>query len=262
MTITIAFAGKGGTGKTTIAALLTNNLIQHVSGPLLAIDADPSTNLHLALGLPMPATVGDIREDMADNDASSQLGIGISRVDYLKREIHMVLEEGEKIDLLAMGRPEGQGCYCAANHMLRSIIDDLAGNYQVLIIDNEAGMEHISRRTTRDVDVLIIVTDPTLRGVKAAESILEMSRDLEINVDRRILILNRVVGELPQPLQEAIDNMDVELGAVVPADPKINELDALGQPLINLNGEAPAQREISKLTDKLLETLLRIPTGG
>jgi CO dehydrogenase maturation factor len=255
MTKTIAFAGKGGTGKTTIAALLTNNLLQRIKGPLLAIDADPATNLHLALGLPMPATVGDIREDMADNNASSQLGVGISRLDYLRREIRMVLEEGEKIDLLAMGRPEGQGCYCAANHLLRSIIDDLAGKYQWLVIDNEAGMEHISRRTTRDVDVLFIITDPTLRGMKAAESILEMSRDLEINIHHRMLVLNRVVGDLPEPLQEAIDKLDVEIGAVIPADPKINELDALGKPLINLNGESPAQREISKLTDKLLEVL-------
>ncbi|MGD8632576.1 MAG: hypothetical protein PVF85_03340, partial [Anaerolineales bacterium] len=222
---------------------------------LLAIDADPSTNLHLALGLPMPATVGDIREDMADSGPGSQLGVGISRLDYLRREIQMVLEEGEKIDLLAMGRPEGQGCYCAANHLLRSIIDELAGNYQLLVIDNEAGMEHISRRTTRDVDVLFIITDPTLRGMKAAESILEMSRDLEINIHKRLLILNRVAGDLPQPLQEAIDQLDVEVGAVIPADPKINELDALGKPLINLNGESPAQREISKLADRLLELI-------
>jgi CO dehydrogenase maturation factor len=255
MTKTIAFAGKGGTGKTTIAALLTNNLLQRINGPLLAIDADPATNLHLALGVSMPATVGDIREDMADNSASSPLGIGISRLDYLRREIQMVLEEGEKLDLLAMGRPEGQGCYCAANHMLRSIIDELAGNYQWLVIDNEAGMEHISRRTTRDVDVLFIITDPTLRGMKAAESILEMSRDLEINVHHRMLILNRVVADLPEPLQKAIDKLDVEIGAVIPADPRINELDALGKPLINLNGESPAQREIDKLTDKLLEVL-------
>lgn len=255
MTKTIAFAGKGGTGKTTIAALLTNNLVQRIKGPLLAIDADPSTNLHLALGLPMPATVGDIREDMADSGADSQLGVGISRLDYLRREIQMVLEEGEKIDLLAMGRPEGQGCYCAANHLLRSIIDGLAGNYEMLVIDNEAGMEHISRRTTRDVDILFIITDPTLRGMKAAESILEMSRDLEINIHHRMLILNRVAGELPEPLQEAIDKMDVEVGAVIPADPQINELDALGKPLINLNGESPAQREIRKLTEKLFEVL-------
>ena len=138
MTKTIAFAGKGGTGKTTIAALLTNRLMQHIKGPLLAMDADPSTNLHLALGLPMPATVGDIREDMADSDASSSLGVGISRLDYLRREIQMVLEEGEKLDLLAMGRPEGQGCYCAANHLLRSIIDDLAGHYELLVVDDRA----------------------------------------------------------------------------------------------------------------------------
>ena len=147
MTKTIALAGKGGTGKTTVAALLIQSLLQRVPGPLLAIDADPATNLHLALGLAMPTTVGDVRETMAEEAQSQQLGVTMTRHDYLTHELQLALEEGDKVDLIAMGRPEGQGCYCAANHLLRTILDDMGRHYPYVIIDNEAGMEHISRRT-------------------------------------------------------------------------------------------------------------------
>jgi CO dehydrogenase maturation factor len=118
MTKTIAFAGKGGTGKTTISALLIKSLMERFSGPILAIDADPAANLHLALGMEKPYTIGEIREDMSRVAQAGQLGVSISRHEYLTREIMMALEEGEKIDLLSMGRPEGQGCYCAINHLL------------------------------------------------------------------------------------------------------------------------------------------------
>lgn len=140
MTKTIALAGKGGTGKTTIAALLIRSLLKRSSGPVLAIDADPATNLHLALGLPMPATAGEIREEMMDSAQAGELGVAISRHEYLTREIRMALEEGDQVDLLAMGRPEGQGCYCAVNHLLRQIVDDLGRSYEYVVIDNEAGM--------------------------------------------------------------------------------------------------------------------------
>lgn len=255
MTKTIALAGKGGTGKTTVSALLIRSLLERVGGPILAIDADPSTNLHLALGLPMPATVGEIREAMAQDTTSGSPAGGMSRLDYLKHEIRMVLEEGEQIDLLAMGRPEGQGCYCAANHLLRTIIDDYARHYPFVVVDNEAGMEHISRRTTRDVDVLLVVSDPTLRGIKAAENIMRLARELEINVHHMLLILNRVGGELPAPLQEAIQSIDGEVGAIIPADPKVNDLDALGEPLIHLNGQSPVYKAVDALTERILASL-------
>ncbi|MEJ2011482.1 MAG: AAA family ATPase [Anaerolineales bacterium] len=255
MTKTIALAGKGGTGKTTVAALLIQSLLRKIPGPLLAIDADPSTNLHLALGLEMPSTVGEVRETMAAEAQPGQLGVSISRHDYLTHEVQMALEEGEQVDLLAMGRPEGQGCYCAANHLLRTIIDDMGRHYPYVVIDNEAGMEHISRRTTRDVDLLLIISDPTLRGLKAAESILEISHDIGVNVHNRWLILNRVTGDLPQPLQAAVDELEVEVGAVIPADPRVNELDALGEPLIKLNGDSPAARAVEELTEAILRTI-------
>lgn len=254
MTKTIALAGKGGTGKTTVASLLIHSLSQRVRGPILAIDADPAMNLHLALGLPEPTTVGDIREDMGEAAQARQLGVAISRHDYLKHEVQMALEEGDQVDLLAMGRPEGQGCYCAANHLLRTVVDDMGKAYDYLIVDNEAGMEHISRRTTRDVDVLLVVSDPTIRGLKAAEVILKLADDIEVNVHRKLLVLNRVPGELPEPLQEAIDRLDVELAPVIPVDTKINELDAMGDPLIQLNGDSPAYKAVEKITSHVLDS--------
>ena len=252
---TIALAGKGGTGKTTIAALLIQGLMRRIPGPLLAIDADPAANLHIALGLPMPTTVGEIREDMTVSAQKEQLGVAISRHDYLTHEVQMALEEGEQVDLLAMGRPEGQGCYCAANHMLRTVIDNIGDTYKYVVVDNEAGMEHISRRTTRDVDLLLIVSDPTIRGIKTAGHIGKLADEIEIDVRRKMLILNRVTGDLPDPLQEAVDELDLELGAVIPADDKVNELDALGRPLIQLNGDSPSYREIEALTEKILRDI-------
>jgi len=255
MTKTIALAGKGGTGKTTIAALLIRSLLPHTRGPVLAIDADPASNLHLALGLPLPTTVGEIREEMSETAQARKLGVAISRHEYLDYEVRMALEEGEKVDLLVMGRPEGQGCYCAVNHLLRQIIDELGKTYDYIVIDNEAGMEHISRRTTRDVDLLLLVTDPTIRGVRTAGEMATLARDLEVNVKQMLLIVNRVQHELAQPLRQAIDDLDIEIAARIPADEKVNLLDAYGEPLVQLNGDSPAYRAVEDLTTRILKSL-------
>jgi len=252
MTTTIALAGKGGTGKTTVSALLIKALTRKTRKPILAIDADPASNLHLALGLSMPATVGEIREDTSKAAQDGQLGVSISRHDYLTREIRMALEEGDQVDLLAMGRPEGQGCYCAINHLLRVIIDEVNRHYPFVVIDNEAGMEHISRRTTRDVNLLLLVTDPTVRGVKTAGEMARLAQELEINVQDTKLIVNRVTGELPEPLQEAIDNLGIEIAAMIPADPEVNRMDAMGEPLIHLNSDSPAWTSIENMVTQIL----------
>ena len=255
MTKTIALAGKGGTGKTTTAALLIGALIKETRGPLLAIDADPSANLHLALGLQMPTTVGDIREEMTEPEKAQSLGVHISRHEYLSREIFMALEEGERVDLLAMGRPEGQGCYCAVNHLLRDILDGLETSYQYVVIDNEAGMEHISRRTTRGVDLLIVTSDPTIRGLQAAASIKELATEVDVDVRRMGLVLNRVQGPLADPLQQTIDAIGLEVLAEVPADSAVNELDALGKPLIGLDPSSPALQAVEALAQSIINEL-------
>jgi CO dehydrogenase maturation factor len=262
MTLTIALAGKGGTGKTTVAALLTKYLIEQGSGSILAIDADPSANLNLALGLPLHETIGDIREGMLDQvGPNGAIGgnAGLSKADYLEYEIEYALMEGEHVDLLAMGRPEGQGCYCPVNHLLREIIDRLGQAYDVVLVDNEAGMEHLSRRTTRDVDVLFIVTDPSLRGVVAAGHIAKISQELDINIRQVYLIVNRAMNGLPPALQEAIDELDVPLAGTLPNDAGITTLDAEGRPLVELSEDSALYHAIRGIAQKTL--LVQTVTG-
>jgi CO dehydrogenase maturation factor len=139
--------------------------------------------------------------------------------------------------------------------MLRTVIDNIGDTYKYVVVDNEAGMEHISRRTTRDVDLLLIVSDPTIRGIKTAGNISKLADEIEIDVRRKMLILNRVTGDLPGPLQEAVDELDLELGTVIPADPKVNELDALGKPLIQLTSDSPSFREVETLIEKILREI-------
>lgn len=254
MTKVIALAGKGGTGKTTVAALLIRALEHLAHGPMLAIDADPATNLHMALGVPMPQTVGDIREDMASGLQRGTLDRSMSRVDFLDREVRMAMEEGTKVDLIAMGRPEGSGCYCAFNNMLRGILDRIARNYEFVVIDNEAGMEHISRRTTRDVDVLLLVTDPTVRGVRTAGEMARMAGEVEVNVDRVLLVVNRVQGELPPRIKEEIDALGLQIAAVIPADESINRLDAEGEPLVDLRADSPVHPAIETVLGCILDS--------
>ena len=265
MTTTIALAGKGGTGKTTIAGLMIRYLVEERSGSILAIDADPSSNLNLVLGMAVEQTVGDIREGMLELVQSSgalagSMPGGVSKLEYLDYEIQMALEEGDRVDLLAMGRPEGQGCYCAANQMLRVIVDRLEKQYDYVVIDNEAGMEHLSRRTTRDVDVLLLVTDPTQRGLIAARHMHEMVPELEIGVGHTYLVVNRVPegrgegdGGLPGPLAAAVEESGLDLVGTVPADPVMAEFEFTGRPLVELPAESGVYRAVREIAGRVLE---------
>lgn len=252
MTTTIALAGKGGTGKTTVAALLIKHLLDERDGTLLAIDADPSSNLNLVLGVPLEETVGDIREELLELVQTGDIGLGTTRYEYLDYHIQAAMVEGDQFDLIAMGRPEGQGCYCAVNNLLRMIIDRISRKYDWVVIDNEAGMEHLSRRTTRDVNILLIVTDPTVRGVTAAGHIARLSHELEINVGKAYLVLNRVAGDLPAPLQKAIEEVGLELAGSVPYDPIMAEFDAVGTPLIRMDGNSTAYQSVCAIARKVL----------
>jgi CO dehydrogenase maturation factor len=254
-------AGKGGVGKTTTAGMVIKYLVQTQPGAILAIDADPSSNLNMVLGLDLDWTVGEIREDMlaqvknslaAGGAAMGSLQGGMSKREYLDYEIRSSVSEGERFDLIAMGRSEGPGCYCAVNHNLREVVDSIGKNYRYIVIDNEAGMEHLSRRTTRDVNHLLVVTDPTQRGLVAAERIAGFRNELDIHIENTYLILNRLNGEMPAALQERIDEMDIPLLGVIPADEDLIEFEFSGRPLVDLGDESQVFQAVAAMMSKIL----------
>jgi len=181
------------------------------------------------------------------------MALGTSKYDYLDYHIQTSIVEGDQFDLIAMGRPEGQGCYCPVNNLMRMIIDRLSNRYRWVVIDNEAGMEHLSRRTTRDVDILLLVTDPTVRGVVAAGHMARLSRELEINVGKMYLVVNRVAGDLPAPLQKAIEEVGIELAGTVPYDPLMVEFDAVGTPLVEVGTDSVAYKAVRAIAEKVLD---------
>jgi CO dehydrogenase maturation factor len=262
MTTTIALAGKGGVGKTTIAGMVIKYLAQTQKGAILAIDADPSSNLNMVLGLDLDWTVGDIREDMleqvketltAGGAAMGALAGGMNKRDYLDYEIRSSLAEGSRFDLIAMGRSEGPGCYCAVNHNLRDVIDSISKNYRYVVIDNEAGMEHLSRRTTRDVQHLLIVSDPTQRGITAAERIASFRNALDISIENAYLILNRLDSDtVPAPLQARVDALDIPLLGTVPSNDTLMEFEFSGRPLVELGDDSPVYQAVAAMLGKIL----------
>jgi len=261
MTTTIALAGKGGVGKTTTAGMIIKYLMQSQPGAILAIDADPSSNLNMVLGLELEWTVGDIREDMlaqvkssltAGGAAMGALEGGMSKHDFLDYEIRSALAEGDRFDLIAMGRSEGPGCYCAVNHNMREVIDSISKHYRYMVIDNEAGMEHLSRRTTRDVHHLIVVTDPTQRGLVAAERIAGFRKEMDIHIENTYLILNRLNGEMPPALAAHIEGMEIPLLGVIPADTNLVEFEFSGRPLVDLGDDSPVYQAVAGMMAQIL----------
>lgn len=260
MTTTIALAGKGGVGKTTVAALVIKYLVRKGEGPVLAIDADPSTNLNLALGMEVDWTVGDIREDLleqvkesltAGGAAMGSLPGGQTKREYLDYQIRSSLAEGQSFDLIAMGRSEGTGCYCAVNHNLRQVIDAISRSYRYVVIDNEAGMEHLSRRTTRDVQHLFIVTDPSQRGILAAERIASFRNDLDIRIENAGLIINRIEGEVPPVLRQRLERFPVPVLGIIPASKDVALLDIEGKPVVDLAETSPTFAAVSQILSEI-----------
>jgi len=253
MTKTIAIAGKGGTGKTLVAALLIKLLSQ--KGIVLAVDADPAMNLNQALGLPLDEnrTIGKIREKMTEDVSNRRLSPSISKNEYMYGKILESLVESRGFDLLAMGRPEGPGCYCAPNEFLRASLDQLVKSYKYayIVMDCEAGMEHISRQTTRDVAVLLIMSDPTMRGITTAVRIKELIGELRTKVDTVRLVVNRVKGELSPEITKVIDESALQIIATIPEDPNIAELEMKGTPLIELPQDSPLQVKVKEIANSL-----------
>jgi CO dehydrogenase maturation factor len=243
----IALGGKGGTGKTTLAGLLIRYMIRHGLEPVLAIDADSNSNLNEVLGVSLEATLADAREEMKTDVPS-----GMTKDVYMEMKVEQSLVEATGFDLIAMGRPEGSGCYCAANNLLSGSIDRLMKNYPYLVVDNEAGMEHFSRLTQKDIDLLLLVSDTSRRGMTAACRIHDLVQGLPIRVSRSVLIINQMASE-PSSLPDEITNtFGSENIALLPEDPMLARFDAEGKPTATL----PDDSSIVMASEALFNTLL------
>lgn len=250
MTVTITVAGKGGVGKTAISAILVDFLSN--LGAVLAVDADPSTNLNDALGVGVQSTVGRTREKMKDDIKDGSLRMDVSKQEILDARIHESLVETDRFDLLAMGRPEGPGCYCAANHMIRFSIDKLAKSYDYVIMDCEAGLEHISRQTTQDIDFLLAVTDPTMRGLNTCIRLQQLSKEIRTNIKGGVLlVVNRLRNGMPEEFKTAVDKSGLLLFATIPEDANIADLDIKGRPLTELPLDSSFRRAVQEILYRL-----------
>ncbi len=248
----IALAGKGGTGKTAIAALLIRELLNAKENEdvcILAVDADADSNLPDALGISYGKTVGDIREGLLEE---KQRDVTLDIQSQFKGKIAEIIAEEEHYDLLVMGRPEGPGCYCPVNHLIRIIIDTLTKNYDYTIIDCEAGLEHLSRRTTRDVDVMLVVLDTTLKSMKTALRLKEIAEEIDVDVKKLITIANKIPDGADKMIVEEAKKYNLEIEGIIPFDPLIPEYDAKGIPIVDLPDDAPSVTILRRIVEKLL----------
>jgi CO dehydrogenase maturation factor len=252
MAYVIAFAGKGGTGKTSTAALVVKYLVRNRKGPVLAVDADSNSCLNEALGISVHATIGTLREEsLAAVRSGGERPGGMSMEQLFDYQVQQSVIEAKGFDLMVMGRPEGPGCYCAANNIIRKYTDKLSETYPYVIIDNEAGMEHLSRRTTHKVDLLIIVSDPTVKGVLTAKRIHDLVDELQLDVDRRVLFINRVVGYEGEELKKRAEDYGVTVAGLVPQDEMVFRYDLEGKPVLELPEDAKSVAAVFTILDSL-----------
>lgn len=241
---TIAVTGKGGVGKTATAALIVRALLDAGEDSILAIDADPNLNLDAALGVQASEFLGSIREEALEKQDG--LPAGMTKTEFLRYRVREALVETERFDFLAMGRPEGPGCYCYANNILRRAIDELAKVYEYVVVDCEAGLEHFSRRTTGDIDVLFILTDSSLRSIETVFRVLDLVDSLKTHVGRRVIAVTRA-GEVPVALAERAVVRGVPIGGTIPDDPEVRELDERGEPLLGVAATSAALAAVKEL---------------
>jgi len=243
VTLRIAVAGKGGVGKTTCSALLLRALALSGIRPLLAVDADPNANLHQLLSLPLPEGLGTLREEQ-------KAGGAVPLADRIAFGIERRVSEGDAVDLIAMGRGEGPGCYCYVNNLLREALDRMEGGYRAVVVDNEAGMEHLSRRSTRRIDHLVLVGDPSRRGLEAVSALRDLAAELALPVRKTWLLLDRPYGI---PGRTAPEDLGIPLLAALPHDPRLPSWESEGRSFLDLPpGESPAADAVADATRTFL----------
>jgi CO dehydrogenase maturation factor len=248
MPFSIALAGKGGTGKTTVAGLLIKYLTSKGKGPVLAVDADSNANLNEVLGMTVTDTLGHAREEMKKGKVPE----GMTKDVFISMRMEEAIVEADGYDLVVMGQPEGSGCYCAANTLLTNFLEKLTDNYPYLVMDNEAGMEHISRLTTKNVDVLLIVADTSRRGLQAAVRINDLARELNIGVNKSFLIINQARDGVPDPARAIIEDAGLELAGTIPEDDAVYEYDMKGEPTVSIPEENQAVRAAFDIFERIV----------
>jgi len=252
MPTVVAVAGKGGTGKTTFCGMLVQHLADRKKGHILAVDADPNSNLNEVLGVEAPTSLGEIREGMLDRGGGDVLPAGMTKHEYMEYMFGDALFEEDNYDLLVMGRTQGEGCYCYVNGVLRTQIDRYSSSYSHIIVDNEAGLEHISRGTLPRVDVLLLISDCSRRGIQAAGRVAQLVQDLKIKPKVMKLIVNRAPGGEPGAgILEEIEKQKLDLLGVLPQDERVYEYDSDGQPTASIPEDSPVKVALKSIVEKL-----------
>lgn len=249
---TIAVAGKGGVGKTTTCGMLIDYLCKKKNGPVLVVDADANSNLNEVLGVEVETSLGQIREEMAQAELKGTIPKGMTKADYAEFKFNSALIEDDDFDMLVMGRTQGKGCYCFVNGVLKTQVDKYAKNYRYLVIDNEAGLEHISRGTLPHVDTMLLISDCSRRGIQAVARIAEMIQELELKPTNLQLIVNRAPGgELNPGVLDEIQKHNLPLLGVLPQDELVFQYDCDGKPSSQVPEDTPVKKALHEIMRKL-----------
>jgi len=251
LSFNIAVAGKGGSGKTSVASLVIRYLKKNGSGPILAIDADPNANLGESLGLTVEQTVGSTLDAFQKDKIN--IPPGMNKQSYLDYKLNEIIVESEGLDLLTMGRGEGPECYCYPNLILKKFADSLTENYAYTVMDNEAGMEHLSRRTTQNIDGLLIISGHSVKGIRAAARIRDLAADLKLVIKKQIVIIDSVPATLDPLVTEELDRLGIDLIATIPLDEEVYEYDLKLKSLLDLPDTSKAVKAVNDLMANLLK---------
>ncbi|MGF7185103.1 CO dehydrogenase maturation factor [Desulfitispora alkaliphila] len=248
MTINIAVAGKGGVGKTTFTALLLRQMLKKEKGSILTVDADPNANLNEALGLDVDMTISQLLEDTKDPKA---IPTGMSKEIYVEYKLQQSLIETEHVDLLVMGNPQGPGCYCYPNDLLRKHIEQLSEGYEYMVVDSEAGLEHLSRRTIPKLDYLFVISDSSARGVRSAGRVHDIIKNIKTPIDHMGLIVTKTQDQGVDVLRQEIENTQLNLFGHIPYDERLVKYDMEGKALFDLPDDSPAVKAVDEIMKNL-----------
>ena len=249
---TIAVAGKGGVGKTTTCGMIIDYLCSKKQGPVLVVDADANANLNEVLGVEVETSLGQIREEMAQAELKGSLPAGMTKADYADFKFNSAIIEEDDFDMLVMGRTQGKGCYCYVNGVLKSQVDKYAKNYRYVVMDNEAGLEHVARGTLPKVDTMLLISDCSRRGIQAAARVAEIVEEMQLNPGTMGLIVNRAPnGELDAGVMEEIEKHGLKLLGVLPQDEGVYRCDCDGEPSAKLPQNNPVKAAVKGIMQSL-----------